>query len=287
MKKIAVLATSTGSLDYLDVKYENLRIARMKILMNDETFEDFTEITADEFYTRLKNDTSLVPTSSMPSIGEILLNIEELEEAGYEDLIIMPISSRMSSTYEVCLMAQNQYEGKINIHVIDSVNAAISEGYLTLRILELIEENKNVNEIVEYINKLKVNRKQYFMVDNLRLFVANGRLSGASGFIGSMFKIKPILEVNNEGQIVSKEKIRTTKKSLQKMVDLILEDLKDVKNFIITYDTSDNEEGLNFVKEQIEAAHPGYKYYEAPITPVVGCHTGVGTVGIAYFDLDV
>jgi len=287
MKKIAVLATSTGSLDYLDVKYENLRIARMKILMNDETFEDFTEITADEFYTRLKNDTSLVPTSSMPSIGEILLNIEELEEAGYEDLIIMPISSRMSSTYEVCLMAQNQYEGKINIHVIDSVNAAISEGYLTLRILELIEENKNVNEIVEYINKLKVNRKQYFMVDNLRLFVANGRLSGASGFIGSMFKIKPILEVNNEGQIVSKEKIRTTKKSLQKMVDLILEDLKDVKNFIITYDTSDNEEGLNFVKEQIEAAHPGYKYYEAPITPVVGCHTGVGTVGIAYFNLDV
>lgn len=287
MKKIAVLATSTGSLDYLDINYENLRIARMKILMNDETFEDYTEITAEEFYNRLKTDNSLVPTSSMPSIGEILENIEELEAAGYEDLIIMPISSKMSSTYEVCLMAKNQYEGKINIEVIDSVNAAISEGYLTIRILELIEDNKNINEIVEYINKLKVNRKQYFMVDNLRLFVANGRLSGASGFIGSMFKIKPILEVNDEGQIVSKEKIRTTKKSLQKMVDLILEDLKNIKNFIVTYDTSDNEEGLNFVKEQIEAAHPGYKYYEAPITPVVGCHTGVGTVGIAYFNLDI
>ena len=124
------------------------------------------------------------------------------------------------------------------------------------------------------------------MVDNLRLFVANGRLSGASGFIGSMLKIKPILQVSDEGKIVSFEKIRTQKKSLSRMVELILEDVKDMKDFIILYDTSNNIEGLNFLKEEIEKAYPAYKQLEAPITPVIGCHTGVGTVGIACFELE-
>ena len=62
--------------------------------------------------------------------------------------------------------------------------------------------------------------------------------------------------------------------------------LKQLQNFVVTYDTSDNQEGIDYVKARMEEAFPGYKYYEAPITPVIGCHTGIGTVGIAYFDLD-
>ena len=100
-----------------------------------------------------------------------------------------------------------------------------------------------------------------------------------------MFKIKPILEVNDDGKIVPFKKIRTQKKALQEMVDLVINDVSKLDDFIITYDTSNNIEGLKFIQEQMENKFPGYKYYEAPITPVVGCHTGIGTVGIAYFDL--
>ena len=98
-------------------------------------------------------------------------------------------------------------------------------------------------------------------------------------------KIKPILQVNDEGKIVPFEKIRTTRKALIKMVNYVIEDCKKLDDFVITYDTSDNIEGLEYIKQRMEVEFPGYKYYEAPITPVIGCHTGVGTVGIAYFDL--
>jgi DegV family protein with EDD domain len=286
MSKIAVIATSTACLDYLDLNEPNLRIWRMKIIMNDDTFDDFIGITAESFYDRLLEDNKLVPSSSMPSPGELLEILKELEEKGYEEVIINTISSELSGTYGTVPLALSQYEGKIKAHVIDTKNAAISEGFISLEALRLIKEGKKAEAIVEYLNKLKINRKQYFMVDNLRLFVANGRLSGASGFIGSMFKIKPILEVNDDGKIVPFKKIRTQKKALTEMVELVIEDLKKIDKFLVTYDTSDNIEGLNYIKEKMEEAFPGYDYIEAPITPVIGCHTGIGTVGIAYFELN-
>ncbi len=285
MSKIAVIATSTGCLDYLDIKNENLRIIRMKIIAGDASYSDYIEMTSEKFYEMLNNDKSLVPSSSMPSIGEFLEMLEEVEKEGYEDVIVMTISSKLSGTYDVFQMGKKQYEGKLNIHILDTRNAALSEGYISLEALRLIDEGKSVKEIMVFLEKLRINRKQYFMVDNLRLFVANGRLSGASGFIGSMLKIKPILKVDDEGRIVSFEKIRTQRKSLSRMVELILNDIKELKDFIIIYDTSDNTKGIEFVKSEIENVYPDYKYLEAPITPVIGCHTGVGTVGVAYFDL--
>lgn len=287
MSKTAIVSTSTGCLDYVDNNYDNLRILRMKIIINDESFNDFTEITASSFYKRLKEDNTLVPSSSMPSIGEIMELLDELEKENYEEVIITTISSELSGTYNVCLTVKNQYQGKLKIHVIDSRNAAITEGFLSLEALRLVKEKIPTKEIVEYLERLRINRKQYFMVDNLRLFVANGRLSGASGFIGSMFKIKPILEVNSAGKIVSLEKIRTQKKSLARMADIILGDLEKVNDFIMTYISSNNLEGLNYIKSRIEEVYPNHKYIEAPITPVLGAHTGVGTVGVAYFDLNL
>lgn len=286
MSKKAVIATSTSCLDYLELKDENVKILRMKILMGDDTYEDFIDITAEEFYRRLNEDNKLVPSSTMPSIGELLELLENLEKEGYEEVLVITISSELSGTYGVVKAAvANNYEGSLKIEVLDSRNAAISEGYITLEALRLFKEGKSLEETVQFLEALRINRKQYFMVNNLRLFVANGRLSGAQGFLGSMMKIKPILEVNNEGKIVPFEKIRTTHKALIKMVEYVIEDCKKLDDFIITYDTSDNVEGLEYIKQRMEEAFPGYKYLEAPITPVIGCHTGVGTVGIAYFDL--
>ena len=286
MSKKAIIATSTSCLDYLNLDEENLRILRMKILMEDETFEDFIGITAEEFYARLNENNKLVPSSTMPSIGEFLELLDELEEQGYEEVLTITISSELSGTYGILTAAlSNNYEGNLKVHVLDSRNAAISEGYVVLEALRLFKEKKSFEETIEFLEALRTNRKQYFMVDNLRLFVANGRLSGAQGLLGSMMKIKPILEVNDAGKIVPFEKIRTSKKALAKMVQYVIDDCKKLDDFIITYDTSDNIEGLEFVKGRMEEEFPGYKYLEAPITPVIGCHTGVGTVGIAYFDI--
>ena len=285
MSKIAVIATSTSSLDYLRLQNKNLKILRLKILAGGKEYSDFVELTADKFYGMLESDKSLVPSSSLPSIGELLDLLKQIEEEGYEEVIITTISSQLSGSYQVGVMGQNQYKGKLKIHVIDSLNAGLAEGYLSLEALRLIEEGKTALEVIEFIKNLIPKNKHYFLVNNLRLFIANGRLSGASGFIGNMLKIKPILVVTPEGKIESFEKVRTAKKALHKMVKIILADLEKMDDFIMIYETSDNLESINYIKDAIEEVYPKHKYYTAPITPVIGCHTGAGTTGIAFYDI--
>ena len=111
MSKIAVIATSTGSLDYLDLKNENLKILRLRILAGDNEYRDFVELTAEKFYGMLNTDENLVPSSSLPSIGELLEMLEEVEKEGYEEVIITTISSQLSGSYQIGVMGQTQYEG--------------------------------------------------------------------------------------------------------------------------------------------------------------------------------
>ena len=285
MSKIAVIATSTGSLDYLNLKNKNLKILRLKILAGNNEYSDFVELTADKFYGMLNSDKSLVPSSSLPSIGELLEMLDKVEKEGYEEVIITTISSQLSGSYQVGVMGQKQYKGNLKIHVVDSLNAGPAEGYLSIVALRLLEEGKTAEEVVAFLETLKMKKKHYLLVDNLRLFIANGRLSGASGFIGSMLKIKPILEVTLEGKIESFEKIRTAKKALIKMVEIVLADLEKMDDFIMIYETSDNLETIKYVKAAVEAVYPKHKQLQAPITPVIGCHTGTGAIGIAFYDL--
>jgi len=285
MSKIAVIATSTGSLDYLDLKNKNLKILRLKILASGKEYSDFVELTAEKFYGMLKADKNLIPSSSLPSVGELLEMLEEVEKEGYEEVIITTISSLLSGSYQVGLMGQKQYEGNLKIHVVDTLNAGPAEGYLAIVALRLLEEGKTALETVAFLEALKMKKKHYLLVDNLRLFIANGRLSGASGFIGSVLKIKPILEVTLEGKIESFEKIRTARKALMRMVEVVLADLEKMDDFIVIYETSDNLEAIEYVKNAVEAVYPKHKQFQAPITPVIGCHTGAGAIGVAFYDL--
>ncbi|MCK5762359.1 MAG: DegV family protein, partial [Candidatus Izimaplasma sp.] len=251
----------------------------------DKEYSDFVELTAEKFYGMLNTEKNLVPSSSLPSIGELLKMLEEVEKEGYEEVIITTISSQLSGSYQVGVMGQKQYKGKLKIHVVDTLNAGPAEGYLALEALRLLKEGKTAEEVVAFLEILKMKKKHYLLVDNLRLFIANGRLSGASGFIGNMLKIKPILVVTPEGKIESFEKVRTAKKALHKMVKIILADLEKMDDFIMIYETSDNLESINYIKDAIEEVYPKHKYYTAPITPVIGCHTGAGTTGIAFYDI--
>ncbi|TVP95436.1 MAG: DegV family protein [Acholeplasmatales bacterium] len=286
MEKTAVIAISTGCLDYLDFTHADLYMLRCKILLKDAQYDDFTQMNAEQFYQILRDDPDVVPTSSMPALGEVSDLYETLEKKGYTDAIVVSISSALSGTYQTCLMAKNAFLGELKVHVFDSKNAAISEGFLTIKALKMLETGASAKAVLESLDKLSLSRKQYFMVDNLRLLVKNGRLSNAQGFLGGLLKIKPILAVNESGKIVPYEKVRTQRKALEKMADHVIKDLKSLRNFVVTYNTSDNTEGYNYLKSRIEDAFPNHTYYTAPITPVIGCHTGAGTVGVAYFDLD-
>lgn len=291
MSKIAIVNGSTGCIDYLD-NINDVHILRFKIMFGEDSYDDFTEMKADRFYSMLKADSSLHPKSSQPAVGEWLSKYVELRDLGYEEILVITMSSKLSGAYETALMAKNIYnqKGNCKIHIFDSRIAAMPEGYLVMEALKLRDQGKSVEQICHRLEYLVNNRLQLFVVDDLSLFVKNGRLSNIGGLVAKIAKIKPILQLDSKGYITTYEKRRTYSNSMNRMLELVFNKLdelglKDINDFDILFCTSDKMEAYDYCYSEIEKKYPGFNSYAAPLTPVVGCHTGTGTIGITIYDL--
>ncbi len=233
MAKIAIVTDVNAGLDYLGYDPQ-IPTLRSIINFKDEHYIDGIEIKADEFYERLSKE-DVIPSTSAPTVGEAMELIERLISEGYTDMIMYSISYQLSSIGQMVENLKSEYSDKINIYVVDTKLATYMQGYLAIVAKKMVEEGKSVKEILDYSDYLIKHQHAYFIVDNLSYLVKNGRLSGAAGFVGNMFKIKPILELNKEGKIVSKEKVKTHRRAIERALELFLNEIGDNKMFKFLY----------------------------------------------------
>lgn len=279
--KVKVASTSTSCLDYYD-KPHDIDIIRIKLLDGDKELLDGKDVKADEFFSRLRNEPTWVPKTSQPSVGEILNYFESLVEQGYDEVFITTISKELSGTYNGIRQASLMIEDKLKVTVFDTKTVCFSEGYMALTADRLFKEGKSTDEVLEHLSYMRENNTILFAVDDLTQLVNNGRLTGAKAFFGKLLKVKPVLQVTNEGKIISIDKTRNIKSALKAIVD-----------YIKTY-----TEGKKFYAHIVYAGNPTLKQYfeailleelgikdlhEAPSTPVVGAHIGPDVVGIGVF----
>ena len=286
--KIAIMTDVNAGLDY--VGYETgVYCLRSSInFPNQAPLVDGIDIRADEFYERIKNITksSEIPSTSAPSVADIYATLDELIDKGYTDVIHFPISFELSSTGQTVQMLADEYKDKINVHVINTKTAAFMQGYIALEAKRMADEGKTVEEIIEYSSYLIDNNQVYFLVDDLNYLVKNGRLSNAAGFLGSLFKIKPILSITKEGKIESIEKVRTYQKALKRVEELITEYIGDHEKITLFGFHSNRIDTLTELLNGVTEKRPDLA--GAPIhyiTPAVGAHIGCGVIAIAAFKL--
>lgn len=281
MNKIAIITCGTSGLDYLD-GFEEVRKGRTTIMIEGQEYIDGIDLHPKEFYERLSH-LDEVPSTAMPSTGQLVDIFEELKALGYTDAIYISISEHLSGTYQNVCLCQSYVEG-ITIHPFNSLTASYLTGFMASEAYRMSKEGFDVTAILEHLETIRDHDRIVFMVDDLKYLVKNGRLSNASGFIGSMLKIKPVLEIGDEGKIVGIEKIRTTKKAIDHVINSFLQDTDNGKNtsFIFLFNT-DAPDKIAYVKEQLQ--HVGIetsKLIDSPISPAIGCHVGRGVVGIGY-----
>ena len=150
----------------------------------------------------------------------------------------------------------------------------------------MADSGKSVEEILDYSKYLIENSKVLFVVDNLMYLVKNGRLSGASGFAGTLLKIKPILTITKEGKIVSFEKVKTHRRAVERAIQIFDEFVGDAKKGKIYIVHTVREDDAKELAKYIDEKHPGFETEIQMITPAVGAHIGYGVLGIAGFVLD-
>ncbi len=280
MQKIGIVVCGNSGIDYIDHEFD-IPVIRSILLMRGEEYTDFIDISAEEFYKSLNRDDKLIASTSQASTGKMLEIFEEMKTKGYEELLVVSISQKLSGTFENAMLASKMM-GQYKVTIFNSKTVAYPQAKMGLDAAQMAKDGKSLDEIIKHLEFIRDNHSIWFAVDTLKYLVANGRLSGASGFVGSLLKLKPLLQVSKEGTIDSIEKIRTTSKAADKVVEKFIESTegKDVEPFIIH---SHAPERVERVRKMVMDLRPDYKEIKAyPLTPVVGAHAGPNIVALGY-----
>lgn len=282
MSNRLVVTTSTSCLDYIDHDYD-IRTIRIMIDMNGELKADGSEIKAATFYELINEDKKLLPKTSQPSIGKLVEFFEGIKDEGYDEVIVTTISSKLSGTINAVSQAAELVEG-LNVITFDTKTVCLNEGHFALKAAELVKKGVPTPDIIKELEHMRDNNKIFFAVGNLSYLVKNGRLSGASGFIGNLLQIKPILELFPDGTIQATEKIRTTKKALDRCCEKFNEYVAGHKYEVTILLTSNAM--CDYLEHSLEKISGLTNVKKSYCSPVVGCHVGGEAIGLGVFLLD-
>ena len=278
--KIGIVVCTNSGADYHKFDYP-VEIIHSYLHLDDDLYEDYVDITAEEFYEKIAANPNIDVKTSQPPVGKILDTYEKLKNSGYSHILVITISKMLSGIYQTAKLASDMLEG-VKISVINSKTVSYGELYLVLEAIKYIQAGKEFDEIVELLeNKIKdINILVY--VDTLKYLVKNGRLSVAGGALGSLLKIKPILRMDQHtGKVIPFQRIRTSRKALLKIIEIFEEETKDRDVDIFIAYTNNLELAKQLASKLLEIK-PNSKIELTPLTPVVGAHAGPGTLGIGY-----
>lgn len=264
---------------------ERFHIYQLALSINykDKSYLDGIDITPEYVYENLKNE---IPHTSLPSLGEIQDTIEKIVADGFNQIIIPVISTRLSGTYNAVQIVCEGFEN-IKTVVIDTKNIALGSGFFSIYAAQLVEKKVDFEEIVKKLED-KIERSHiYYSLQTLHYLIKGGRLGRVEGVLGSVLQIKPIISCDEDGVYYTVEKVRGRQQSIQKLIEIVQNKIKDKKNYYLTICHGYAQEEADKIKEKMQSYIANATLYmEGQISPALGVHTGPGLVGIGYFDLD-
>lgn len=282
--KIAYIVDSTASLsDELAGRSDVFQVHLSVTFRDGSIFKDTTdESELKSFYQRLAIEKE-IPKSSQPQVGEYYEVVEEIISKGYDTIIALHIGKGISGTYQSAEMVLNEYkeEGKIEYSLIDSNGTSFIIEHLLLQTIEQIEKGVSIEETVSKIEKLVEDTQIYLVVDDLNYLVKGGRLGAGSAFIGSLFKIKPVVYFADDGNVKPFDKVRTNSRVI-KLWEKLIEEAMDKFNgkIKIAIAHGDIAEEAHQIKKRFENMYPGISCRVGYLTPALGVHGGPGSKGL-------
>lgn len=279
MNKVAIVTDSTAAIPPAIAEEQKLTIVPLSVNWDGESYLDGVDIQPEEFYERLKKSKTL-PTTSQPSAGAFKSVYERLLEEGH-DVLTMVISSKISGTWNSALQGAEGLP-QDRLVVLNSLQASMPLAIMALMTSDAALKGASLLECKNMAIDISERIQTLFLVDTLEFLHKGGRIGAASRFLGTALNLKPILKLQN-GAIHPHEKVRTFKKALKRVFDIAEADLG--KQGRIDYL---GVLSANATKESFEIAKQARQRFKvknefiSEISPVIGTHTGPGTVGLVY-----
>lgn len=280
-KKIAVVTDSNSGITQEEAKQLGIRVLPMPFMINEETFFEDITLTQEEFYEKLESGAGVVTSQPSP---EAVMGLWEEILREYEEIVYIPMSSGLSGSCQSAMMLSEDFDGKV--HVVNNQRISVTQRQSALDALALAKEGMGGEEIKDFLEKDKFNSSIYIMLNTLYYLKKGGRITPAAAAIGTILKLKPVLQIQGE-RLDAFAKARTVNQGKSIMINAIRNDMEnrfggaspDNIWLQVAY-TKDREMALQF-KEELLAEFPGFEIVVNPLSLSVACHIGPGSLAVA------
>jgi DegV family protein with EDD domain len=277
-RKVAIVTDSTTYIPEEILGQYQIRVAPQVVIWGGKEYLDNIDMTPKEFYTRLQVDPEMPKTSQVP-IAQMEKIFTELDSQGY-DILAMLISAKLSGTMNSAEQAKKNLPGA-TIEIVDSNSTVMALGFQVLQVAKAAGEGASLADCRSLAEKARQHTGILFAVDTLEFLHRGGRIGGGARFIGTALNLKPILEVK-DGAIEAVERVRTRKKSLNRLVELVEERVGGKQPIrLATLHANAAEEARELLKDASARLSADESVF-SEVSPAVGAHTGPGTIGLAF-----
>lgn len=283
MSKIAVITDSNSGITQKEAKELGLYVLPMPFMIGDDTYYEDVNLTQEQFYELLRGGENI--STSQPSPEEVCKLWDSLLKE-YDEIVHIPMSSGLSGSCQSAYFLAQEYDDKVQ--VVDNQRISVTQRQSCLDALELVKQGKDAKFIKEFLEADKFNSSIYIMLDTLQYLKKGGRITPAAAAIGTLLKIKPVLQIQGE-KLDAFSKARTISQGKSVMMNAIKNDVETRFGGILPAPGgvwleiahTQNLEAAKELKEELLQIFPGYEVYIAPLSLSVSCHIGPGALAIA------
>lgn len=280
---IKILADSACDLSETHYKTYDIEMIPLTVHLDGQDYQDSIDIKPKKVYDAMREGKS--PKTSQVSPQAFKTIFTSYAEAN-QPLVYLAFSSELSGTYQTAKMMEQEVKEAYpdaELHVVDTKCASIGYGLVILRAAQLAKDGAGSREIIDTATYHSEHMEHIFTVDDLEYLYRGGRVSKTAAFVGSFLKIKPILHVE-DGKLVPLEKIRGSKKLLNRMLDIMEERGIDFSNQTIGISHGDDLEKAERIADMVKEKFDAKDVLIEMVGSTIGAHSGPSTLAIFFLN---
>ncbi|MCM1190910.1 MAG: DegV family protein [Butyrivibrio sp.] len=281
MSTIAIVTDSNSGITQAASKELGISVLPMPFMINDQTFYEDIDLTQEQFYEKLAAGADIC--TSQPSPESVMKLWDELLKE-YDEIVHIPMSSGLSGSCQSAVMLAEEYEGRVQ--VVNNQRISVTQRQSCLDAKLLAARGMSAKEIKDALEADRFNSSIYIMLDTLYYLKKGGRITPAAAAIGTMLKLKPVLQIQGE-KLDAFSKARTVSQGKNTMINAVRSDMENrfggapdpEKHWISMAYTYNREAGEAF-RAEVQEAFPGFAIHMDPLSLSVACHIGPGALAV-------
>jgi len=275
---VKLVTDSVSDLPPTVAKDLDITVIPLNVHFGAETYKDGVELTAEDFYHKLENSSTL-PKTSAPSPGLFAEVFDELAEK-FNEILAVFLSRKLSATYDAALQGVKLMKRTCHVEVVDSALGIMGQGLLVIEAAKRAVAGASLNELLDMISKTipRIHIRATF--DDLKYLAMGGRIGKAQALLGSILKLNPILGMKN-GEAFPFGRVRSRAKATDYLYEFAA-NFSKVKALAVEYGTNVAE--AKALAKRIASKLPKVPLYISNVGPVIGTHTGPSILSVTVLE---